>query len=312
MCCFAQPVESVSDTNLFARLSSAGKQFLVYQMKFRSQTPNAMILPLPVATPADEQSIEFISLKDHDNFFKKLDDGFPYVAPPTRSFLGSSESSKATKSIQVHEVGDFIASFVPTVDDFSRLDPQFVIPKESWDKIPTYSDYGFAVFQLKSLQGKPHPMAFEFKTRFADKIFFPTIHIHDGEVHASEKFDHTLYLQHQRFDESSGEYHNKADGLTGYVRSKWTAGEFMPSELPNGIVDPALLVHRRKMRGVLANRDVVAEPLKLKSRSSGFLPMLPFIGTGVAALAGLGWFFKRRNQVRMAEQQNKTDDSTTT
>src|SRR5690606_16069404 len=108
--------------------------------------------------------------------------------------------------LAVHEVGDFVASFVPTLADFRRLDPQFVIPQESWDKIPEYSDYGFAVFQLKSLVGNPHPMAFEFTTRWPDRIFFPTVHIHDGEVHDREEFDHTLYLQHPEFDRVVGTY----------------------------------------------------------------------------------------------------------
>jgi hypothetical protein len=32
-------------------------------------------------------------------------------------------------------VGDFVASFVPKVDDFDRLDPHSSIPKEVWNKI---------------------------------------------------------------------------------------------------------------------------------------------------------------------------------
>ncbi len=39
-------------------------------------------------------------------------------------------------ALSVQQVGDYIASFVPTMADFSRLDPQFLIPKETWDKIP--------------------------------------------------------------------------------------------------------------------------------------------------------------------------------
>ena len=44
-------------------------------------------------------------------------------------------------------------------------------------------------------------MAMEFQTqRDSNEIFFPTIHIHDGEVHELEEFDHALYLQHAEFD----------------------------------------------------------------------------------------------------------------
>ena len=40
-----------------------------------------------------------------------------------------------------------------------------------------------------------HPMAMEFNTRHPDTLFFPTLHIHDGAVHAEEDYDHTLYFQ---------------------------------------------------------------------------------------------------------------------
>jgi hypothetical protein len=80
-------------------------------------------------------------------------------------------------------VGNFVASVVPTVEDFRRLDPQFSISPEIWGKIPDYQDYSFVVFQLEELKGRPHPMAFEFETRHQENLFFPTVHIHDGEVH---------------------------------------------------------------------------------------------------------------------------------
>ena len=205
MCIFSQPVVSVSDTNIFARMLPDGWQYLVYQMRFETRDKNAMVLPLPVQLPAtDEKTLEFISLKQHDRFFKDLDKGFP-LALPSRSMLseGVDTAVNSKQMLKVHDVGDFIASFVPTVGDFDRLDKQFRVPQESWDKIPRYSDYGFAVFQLKSLQGQPHPMAFKFRSRLNQpgngSLFFPTVHIHDGEVHQLEKFDHTLVFAGPRF-----------------------------------------------------------------------------------------------------------------
>ena len=41
MCIFSQPVVSVTDTNIFARLLPDGWQYLVYQMKFETKTNNA-------------------------------------------------------------------------------------------------------------------------------------------------------------------------------------------------------------------------------------------------------------------------------
>ena len=47
MCCFSKAVESVSNTNIFARGLKNGGQFLVYSMLMKAGEDLAMILPLP-------------------------------------------------------------------------------------------------------------------------------------------------------------------------------------------------------------------------------------------------------------------------
>ncbi len=59
MCCFAQSVQSVANTRIFARLTGQGGQFLVYQMDYQSLTPNAMILPLPAALLRKKRAFAF-------------------------------------------------------------------------------------------------------------------------------------------------------------------------------------------------------------------------------------------------------------
>lgn len=129
MCCFAKSVLSVSNTHLFARLSGNGTQFLVYQMQFKSEQVNAMILPLPTALPARDEAVRFVSFENYDHFSPDLNAGFPTDSPPPTRAL--RVDSKAVEKLEVH-VGQFVASFVSTLADFDRLDPQFVIPKESW------------------------------------------------------------------------------------------------------------------------------------------------------------------------------------
>ncbi|MEM7478665.1 MAG: hypothetical protein AAF483_27085, partial [Planctomycetota bacterium] len=121
MCCFAGPVKSVTNTNLFARLTGKGTQMLAYQMDFVTEKANAMILPIPVGKPAREDSLRFISLKDYDDFFTDLDNAFPEITPPSRSLGGrfSEPTDSLVDELVVHEVGDFVASFVPTMKDFS-------------------------------------------------------------------------------------------------------------------------------------------------------------------------------------------------
>ncbi|MEM7477510.1 MAG: hypothetical protein AAF483_21195, partial [Planctomycetota bacterium] len=166
------------------------------------------------------------------------------------------------------------------------------------------ADYSFAVFQLKELQGKPHPMAFEFETRHGDEIFFPTVHIHDGEVHARELFDHTLYLQNIKFDKVVGRYANyhSKDRSTGFVRSKDVARQYCNIQKSAGILEPDLLLHRIEMRGRLPNKDVFAAVQPKRGKPTGYrlgqiLPIAPLLG-----LCGLSWFFNRRNEVQSQDE----------
>jgi len=187
MCCFAQPVLFVGSTRIFCRPTNRQTQFVVYQMEYQSETPNAIILPLPVKLPSTEQDIRFIDLSENDDFFEELATAFPYIHRLSIGCSSGPATTDAAAELTVHSVGSFIASFVPRVSDFDRLAPQFAIPSETWGKITEYADYGFVVFQLAELSGKPHPMAFEFPSRTKD-VFFPTVHIHDGEVHEREQF----------------------------------------------------------------------------------------------------------------------------
>lgn len=310
VCCFSQPVVSVTDTNIFARMSTDGWQYLVYQMKFESMENNAIILPLPVELPAtDDDSLEFISLEAYGDFFKDLSKGFPLARSRALPAAGGIDSAAPANRalLKVHDVGEFNASFVPRVADFDRLDEQFRIPPETWSEIPAYADYGFAVFQLKSLKGKPHPMAFRFRSRLsepnAETVFFPTVHIHDGEVHAREAFDHKLYLQAPEFDEACGAYQQRprlvTDPTTGYVRSKWEAGEFCDIRKSKGILDENGLVHQLEMRGRFANTDVLAK-LDLadnQERAQFFSPRTTAAVACIGGVAGLTWLINRRNTV---------------
>ena len=84
---------------------------------------------------------------------------------------------------------------MPAVKDFARLDERFRLPATTWDALPDYKDHGFAVFKLKSGEKHVHPMAFEFPRADHKRLFFPTVHIHDGKVHKTATFDHELYCQ---------------------------------------------------------------------------------------------------------------------
>jgi hypothetical protein len=220
MCCFSRRIEHVSKTKIYARGAGGSRQFLVYAMSVAIEEDVAMVLPLPVPPASAEDAVTFVDLSSCPRFFSELDALFPDT-----SLMGAPQAfarhGPIAKTLVVHDVGDFEASFVPTRADFDRLDARFRLPADVWDALPQYADWGFAVFKLKPAKAEPreepgfferlfgggerariptptverHPMAFEFPRRDASRLFFPTVHVHDGEVHATASFDHALYCQ---------------------------------------------------------------------------------------------------------------------
>ena len=245
MCCFSRNVESVSDTHIFARAAAGNRQYLVYQMKLHAKDHLAMILPIPVAAGAKEDALRFINLKEYPRFFADLRSGFPIM----RAAVGSQSKADAPaeKTLAVVEVGDFEASFVPTVADFSRLDERFRLPPGTWDELPAYKNFGFAVFKLKP-GGADHPMAFEFPRARPDTLFFPTVHIHDGKVHPMAHFDHRLYCQ-------SGD--NDFRHLIHWQESQKPASSFMDLKKCAGILDGDAHCYLKEIHGRQKNTDVV-------------------------------------------------------
>ncbi|NJM55789.1 MAG: hypothetical protein HC841_07790 [Verrucomicrobiae bacterium] len=163
MCMFTRPVEQVKDTNIFARLEPGGRQVLVYGMYMAGREDVAMILPLPVPPKPGETAVSFIDLSNYPTFLNGLWYGFDHPQPG--DFLGCTAPGKGLTSLPVVQVGRFEASFVPSVGDFARIDERFRLPAGTWDGLPAYRDYGFAVFKLKPGAQRVHPMAFTFPTR---------------------------------------------------------------------------------------------------------------------------------------------------
>jgi hypothetical protein len=242
MCLFSGPVNKVSSTSIFARDAGAQRQVLAYEMTVAMDEAVAMVLPLPVPSGAGEDALRFIDLSNCRDLFDQLRAAFP--DPLVRSAAFSLGANEHAAQLVVHEVGDYEASFVPTLADFSRLDPRFRMADGVWSRLPQYTDYGFAVFKLaKRAEWKPaHPIAFEFPRR-DDRLFFPTVHVHDGEVNDSAFFDHELYAQSGNAPEH-------------WRRSEAPAGDIVRDGDPAGLFDPAAHVHQRKLTGMYLNADV--------------------------------------------------------
>jgi hypothetical protein len=250
MCIFSGSVSLVKGTTIFARRSTESKQFLVYGMNYEADQDMVMILPLPVGSHDEENAVRFINLDEYTSFFDDmLRGGFPQLMPALpRSSSGKSLIS-IVKPLKVHKVGNYNASFIPTLNDFDRLDPQFKLSREVWDQLPEYESYGFAVFKLSASSHSTHPMAFEFVTRSSEQLFFPTIHIHDGKVHQWAIFDHHLYYQ--------GDYFSNVPEYTKVVQSEKIASEFMNVKKTLGIINGEQRCNAIVMSGSFSNQDII-------------------------------------------------------
>lgn len=296
MCCFSRPVEFVGKTQIYARSLPRSEQALVYTMDVAFDEPLAMVLPLPVPPSPSEDAVRFVSLEGYPRFFDDLGAAFPpdYLTAPQAKgglFRGGPELSA---KLEVHDVGDFEASFVPTSRDFARLDARFRLPDDVLGRLPAYADFGFAVFRLKpkkrglfglgAATQSVHPMAFVFPRRDPRSLFFPTLHVHDGHVAASAPFDHTLYLQD---DDVLG-------ATLGWTRSKGPLGAHLRVDRTVGLIDGAHVGLRQGIVGTFPNRDVVLTPPE---------------GVTLGELSGEGHGFTFRAQATHAYLTGEIDDA---
>lgn len=242
MCCFSGPVQRVEATRILARMTSPARQLLVYEMQVAAEAAVAMILPIPVPAGAAEDAVRFRSLEHYPKLFADLDALFPEPGRPRGRDLRKSAASQAP--LTVHAVGAFEASFVPALADFGRLDPRFRVPPGTIDRVPAYADWGFAVFQLAPSKelASVHPMAFEFPTREPARLFFPTVHVHDGELHEEAWFSHRLYAQ------GIDRLESWTPSLHPLVRTRKNADLF----------DFDASIYRRDIRGSHPNTDIWA------------------------------------------------------
>lgn len=220
---------------------------MVYGMSLQANEDLAMILPIPVLEGSGEKALQFLSFAKYPDFFEHLSAGFPEVQKLSRSDSFAAAAVALPEKLEVVSVGSFEASFVPHIADFARLDERFRLPNTEWDKLPGYASFGFAVFKLKAGQAKVHPMAFTFPSSIPEVLFFPTLHIHDGEVHEKAEFDHSLFCQAAEFKSHD------------WRESPSLASEFCEVWKTNNAVLPKHHVYRQQLHGMLVNSDRITK-----------------------------------------------------
>lgn len=260
MCCFSRPIPFVGGTKIFGRVDGA-RQWLAYSMDFAAREALAMVLPLPVPAGTAEDAVRFVDLSGYRTFFADVERAFPvFMLPAAKGGMQMLRASPPRPTLKVHEVGDFVASFAPTAADLDRLDARFRLAPAVLPALTAQRGYGFAVVQLaatgtswwRRLWRKVRslaPVALSFPTRDPGRVFFPTVHVHDGAVHDVADFDHTLYWQGGVEDRASAVALGQPMGASGPL------GRTVDAARAQGLIEPALPARRRVLAGRLPNRD---------------------------------------------------------
>ena len=243
MCIFTDEVGHVGDTQIFACSTSATRQGLIYGMSFSAARTLAMVLPIPVASGVPEDDVHFIALKDYGDIFERCRMPFMSDRPRKRDTYDDHDDHPRL-TLAVHAVGDYDASFVPTREDFDRLDPRFRLAPDVWRRLDRYDDYGFVVLKLQRGAWQVHPIGLAFTRRDPRRLFFPTTHVHHGSVSRVAKFDHELFTQ------------NVPSRALTWRRSKRTTSSVSFDGMPLLREDDETWLYRKTIRGPRFNRDV--------------------------------------------------------
>lgn len=251
MCIFSRGVSRVSATRIFARPQGGDRQVLAYAMNAGIEEELAMVLPIPVVPGGGDDAVAFINLESYPDLFEDLERAF---VRPRQSGPFAPLSASMREDLAVHDVGAFVASYVPSPRDFDRLDPQFRLPAPVLTSHADYADWGFAVFQLRPRSGiqSVHPMAFSFPSRRPGALFFPTLHVHDGAtVPAEASFDHTFVCQTSEPVFAT---------TLAWETSDKPVGKFVNARRAKHVVDPDAVVRRSKLVGKHPNVDTWLDP----------------------------------------------------
>lgn len=271
MCMFSQPIVHVGSTRILVTALSDSVHATVYRMSYEASAAVAMILPVPVLKGTGDDAITFVDLSDCRDFFPQLDLCFPLSRGRGSGGYGGGGDSIPRSVLAVHEVGDYVASYVPSISEFNRLDPRFRLPPAAWETLPDYRDFGFAVFQLQP-GGEPrdvHPIAYRYPAERPGELFFPTVHLHDGgPAHPRADFDHILYSQPFREHSIDDE-------------DFWRFGAILPREVMDvgrtkGLIAGDRRIGRLVLEGEYPNGDLVTKMEGIRPNVDARLVRVPW------------------------------------
>ena len=189
---FSSFVRRAGPTRFYARRTE-DRQFLAVELTYASDGMTCLVIPVPVPNQGRDRAVKVIDLGTYRNFFDHLDRAFPRDSAPTK-----------VKTTPVGQCVPHAGSidYWPTLADYhSSTGGQCSLPKETWNNLPHYQDWGLVTVVLPDTSDnftRLFPIAFEFKTRLKEGNFYPTLEMFDCRASASAQFHHELYYQGKR------------------------------------------------------------------------------------------------------------------
>lgn len=197
MCIIQGDTRSVADTEIFCFPACNGRgQVTVYSNAVSMNSPghNAMILPVP----RGYEMFQMIDLSGDTDMFAKLDSCFPSDqtmdsdGPRSRGLSANSQAPY----LAVQQCGSYEFSLVPSLRDFSRLDPaSFQLSGDVGRLLQRQYPAGFAFLVCRITANKKfHPVGYLHPLAPGADLFIPTLHFHQGHAHGQPDWDHSIYV----------------------------------------------------------------------------------------------------------------------
>jgi len=196
MCMINESVDEITDTKLFASFNNnKSRQLMIYSNQIVNFIANnAMILPVP-----HPDSVKFHSTELCTTLFDDLDVHFVKRFKPkgghslyrSNATLGMSDSS----TLEIHNVGSYVVSIVPTINDFDRLDKSVFTLSSNIRSIVEHkysATFGYLICKLKTGYNTVYePLAYSHNTLTKNNkpyLFIPSYH------HHPDPYSHSIML----------------------------------------------------------------------------------------------------------------------
>lgn len=205
MCIIQGDNPNVKKTRILVAPIDSFWQFTMYGNEVSFQSPQsfaAMILPVP--SGADPELIDLSRVSDCLDVLSR------YLIPPSLSAasfsITNSSKSRSDSYLEVTEVGSYLASVVPTLSDFHRIDPSvFVLDPTVFQVLSQYypTDFQFVVCMLQQHKAY-HPLGILHRRLPDSRLFLPTLHFHYSQASHQDHtdWDHEIFCCDSRIVEA--------------------------------------------------------------------------------------------------------------